>query len=125
LAQREHNSVHLSGALKLPVGWTLLGTGRIRGGLRLPLLAPDRPARDRALETIRRAGVAASPMYPRSLSQLTELNPHRVDLHDDFPHAEALADRLLTLPVYPGLTRRQLDRIAAIVSSHLASDGRR
>lgn len=35
----------------------------------------------------------------------------------DFPHAEMLCDRILSLPMYPGLTSQQIDRVVEALSA--------
>lgn len=35
----------------------------------------------------------------------------------DFPHSEALSQEILSLPMYPGLTTEQIDRVAAAICS--------
>ncbi|MBO3462366.1 DegT/DnrJ/EryC1/StrS family aminotransferase [Aetokthonos hydrillicola Thurmond2011] len=38
----------------------------------------------------------------------------------DFPHAEKLADEILSLPMYPGLTNSQVKEVVAAISFHLS-----
>jgi dTDP-4-amino-4,6-dideoxygalactose transaminase len=94
-------------------GWTIPRAARARGPLRLPLLADSRDRRDRMLAALREGGVAASGMYPGSLADIPELRPHLVNADERFAGARALADRLLTLPVYPGLAAADLDAVGA------------
>jgi len=49
-------------------------------------------------------GIESSRMYERPLHHMFELGYGR----NDFPNARFLAQRLLTLPVHPGVTRRHI-----------------
>lgn len=39
----------------------------------------------------------------------------------DFPHAEALSQEILSLPMYPGLTTEQIDRVVSAIASAVKS----
>ncbi len=39
----------------------------------------------------------------------------------DFPHAEALSQEILSLPMYPGLTTEQIDRVVSAITSAVKS----
>jgi dTDP-4-amino-4,6-dideoxygalactose transaminase len=70
----------------------------------------ERDALQNALET---AGVATGIHYPLPL----HLQPALRSLgyaREDLPHCESTAGRLLSLPIFPELTRSQVARIAAI-----------
>ncbi len=111
-AERTRNAVRLlERAPILGKGWRWTSAARAEGPLRLPVLAPSRSARDAAIRELRASGVAASPMYPGTIAEIAELRPHLVNPEEPLPGARFLADRLLTLPTYPGLDPGDLARI--------------
>jgi dTDP-4-amino-4,6-dideoxygalactose transaminase len=68
--------------------------------------------RDRVLATLRERGVGAQVHFPFPLhlqQGYTFLGYRR----GDFPVAESAADRVLSLPLFPGITREQQERVAA------------
>jgi perosamine synthetase len=81
--------------------------------LRLPVLAPDRESRDRAIAELRTAGVVATKMYPSTLRQIPGIEPHLASQETEFPGAQQLVDRLFTLPTHPFLTDQDFDNIVA------------
>ena len=82
--------------------------------LRLPVLCHSREHRDRLCETGRRAGLGFSLMYPSALSGIDELGEI---LHGArYPAAEGVAARLLTVPVHPLVSARDLEAIARLLS---------
>jgi len=102
-ALRSTNARRLAPYVESVSGWTVAAPGRAPGPLRLPVLAPDRARRDHVLAALRRRGVSGSAMYPGSIDRIPELRGQLFDERHDFPGARALAERLLTLPVYPFL----------------------
>jgi dTDP-4-amino-4,6-dideoxygalactose transaminase len=89
----------------------LPGVGCRGAMLRFPLLAPSRATREALVSSLRRRGVAASTLYPGTLEDIDALRPHRRGPGRALAGARSLAERLLTLPVYPGLRERDLDAI--------------
>lgn len=75
---------------------------------RLFALAPDARARDAALAALRSVGAGATAMYPSSLARVPGLSASLVG-ERACPAADALAERLLTLPAHEGLSGRRLD----------------
>jgi dTDP-4-amino-4,6-dideoxygalactose transaminase len=67
--------------------------------LRLPLLAPDRAARDTLVANLNCAGLGASRFYGTDLTGVAAI-PEMVKCQGPFPNASALADQLFTLPTY-------------------------
>lgn len=66
--------------------------------------------RDRVLRELRSRGIGAAVHYPTPI----HLQPAWADgryAPGDFPASEALARRVLSLPLFPGITKRQLDRV--------------
>ena len=101
----------------------------------LPLtLPPDDPAdgrqvfhlfvvevdeRDRVLAELRGQGIGAAIHYPTPV----HLQPAWADLGYEqgaFPAAERLASRILSLPIFPGITEDEIDRVAAALRAALA-----
>lgn len=67
--------------------------------LRLPLLAPDRIARDAIVENLTGVHLGASRFYATDLPHLSQI-PEIVRCQGPFPNAEDLADKLFTLPTH-------------------------
>lgn len=67
--------------------------------LRLPLLAPDRVARDTLIDSLNLAGLGASRFYGSDLAGVAAI-PELVKRQGPFPNASALASRLFTLPTH-------------------------
>ena len=79
--------------------------------LRLPVLAPDRDLRDRAIEGLRSVGIVATRMYPSTIRNIPGIESHLASNRSDFPGAQLLVDRLFTLPTHPFLTEQDFDNI--------------
>jgi dTDP-4-amino-4,6-dideoxygalactose transaminase len=75
------------------------------------------PERDRVLAHLRASGVGAGIHYPRAVHQ----QPAFAHLGDEgwFPHAERAAAEILTLPLYPGITAAQQERVVATLREAL------
>jgi dTDP-4-amino-4,6-dideoxygalactose transaminase len=71
-------------------------------------VAPER--RDGVVAALNAAGVGAGIHYPTPL-HLTPAFAHLGHPAGDFPVAERLAGRILSLPIFPGITERQQDRV--------------
>jgi dTDP-4-amino-4,6-dideoxygalactose transaminase len=77
------------------------------------------PARDRVLESLRAEGVDAGVHYPVPIhlqGAFANLGHRR----GDFPEAERAADELLSLPIFPGITSGQQERVVAALEAALA-----
>lgn len=105
--------------------------------VRLPVEPPDREAvyhtfviqaedRDALRDHLSACGVGTAIHYPVPihLQPCAEGLGHRPG---DFPRTERLADRILSLPIYPELRRTQLDHVAACIRRFYrgATDGDR
>jgi dTDP-4-amino-4,6-dideoxygalactose transaminase len=95
-------------------------------GVRLPQVLPGNshvwhlyvirvPERDRVHDEMRSNGVGAAIHYPTPIHQ-TE--PFRTG--ETFPNAELLAGEILSLPIFPGITRAQQERVAEVLIGALA-----
>jgi dTDP-4-amino-4,6-dideoxygalactose transaminase len=78
---------------------------------RFPVLFEDRLRLERALDAVRRAGAEGSRMYSRPLHHMFDLGRRK----DELPNACYLAERLITLPVYPSVDRRAIAAMAEAV----------
>ncbi len=120
-AQRAERAARLAAAVPAGRGWTV---GTWSGGpIRLPVHAPDRATRDAALAGLRRRGVAASALYPGTLLDIPALRSLLVNRPERAPGAQEIADRLLTLPVYPTLDERDVERIEAAFAATVRNLG--
>jgi len=81
------------------------------------------PARDQVFASMRERGIGVGIHYPIPL----HLQPVYRDLgyrEGDFPEAERAAREVLSLPMYPELTRAQMERVAAALAKALEAVGR-
>jgi len=74
--------------------------------IRFPLLAGDQARRDRAIASLRAAGIGASPFYPGAICDIEGIAPHMAIRDFHRPKAEEVSRRLLTLPTHPYITDR-------------------
>jgi dTDP-4-amino-4,6-dideoxygalactose transaminase len=76
--------------------------------------------RDRVLGELREQGIGAAIHYPTP----AHLQPAYRDLGyapGDFPAAERLAARCLSLPLFPGITEPETERVAAVLRAALSA----
>jgi dTDP-4-amino-4,6-dideoxygalactose transaminase len=81
--------------------------------LRLPVVCRSPHLRDEVLKALVRAGIGATPMYGGPLSRIPGVTQNLTDVRD-YPNAEHIAARLLTLPVTPFVAQKDLDTMAQI-----------
>lgn len=78
-----------------------------------PIIMPSEESRDLLIEHLRRRGIgAAFHFVPLHLSPMGRSLGYK---HGQFPVAEAIASRLVRLPIYPSLTREETDYIIKAV----------
>lgn len=78
----------------------------------------DSVSRNAILEGLAAAGIGSGIHYPIPC----HLQPAFADLRyaeGDFPHAETLAQQILSLPMYPGLSSVQVDQVVAVLKQLL------
>jgi dTDP-4-amino-4,6-dideoxygalactose transaminase len=75
--------------------------------------------RDRVLSTLQAAGVGAGIHYPNPIHHLSGWRHLGLDRKDGFPVAERAAERIISLPLYPGITAAQQERVAEVLSDAL------
>jgi len=86
--------------------------------LRYPLLAPDRRSRDRMLSSSRKAGLGLTGMYPAPINRLQGLESYFPG-EESFPRAQAIADRLVTMPLHEHVGERDIERMQRLISDAL------
>ncbi|MGY1739549.1 MULTISPECIES: DegT/DnrJ/EryC1/StrS family aminotransferase [unclassified Blastococcus] len=102
-------------------------------GVRLPAVAPDNehvwhlfvvrvPARDAVLADLGAAGIGAGIHYPVPVHLTGALADcgHRPG---DFPVAERAAGEILSLPLFPGITAAQQERVAEVLAAAVGRHG--
>lgn len=77
------------------------------------------PERNRVLEQLHQNRIGAGIHYPTPI-HLTEAFSYLGYRQGDFPVAEAAAERILTLPLYPGITESQQNRVVETLATALA-----
>jgi dTDP-4-amino-4,6-dideoxygalactose transaminase len=123
-ASRRANAERLAALVRALPGWRIPGPAQFSGPIRLGVLAPDPATRSRVVADLRRDGIGASALYPGTLADIPELTPHLAGTTGNLPGAREVASRLMTLPVYPGLSQQELGRIGAAVEAAATSIGR-
>lgn len=78
---------------------------------RLPVLVKDAPRLKELIDRLDREGIESSRLYWKPLHHIFDLGYKA----DDFPNATYLAERLLTLPTHPYVTRRDLETMVRII----------
>ncbi|MBJ6749818.1 DegT/DnrJ/EryC1/StrS family aminotransferase [Geomonas anaerohicana] len=86
--------------------------------IKFPVLINDFDARDRLLSQSELQGLGISAVYPGTVSKIPELNGRCVGT--EFPHAEYVAKRIVTLPVNPYVTSSDIKRIYELCKRYSA-----
>ncbi len=117
-ASRQRHASYLGEALLSTGRFVIAGwsSERCHPYLRLPVLAPDRRVRDKAIICLRQAGIVATTMYPTSIDQIPGIDLQLVGHGRVYPGAQALVDRLFTLPTHAFLDQLDLDLIIKVVN---------
>ena len=84
--------------------------------LRLPLLPSTNTKRDQIVTALRGIGISTSPMYPSTIRQISGIDKYLASPEDDFPGAQIVVDRLLTLPVHSFLSDSDIPRIISCLA---------
>jgi len=105
--------------------------GLAESGLELP---PDEPGhvyhlfvvatdrRDQLREGLRAAGIGCDVQYPVPAHQQPGYAALELAAGATLPHTEHAAARILSLPMYPELTRAEVDEVCRVVREVLASN---
>jgi dTDP-4-amino-4,6-dideoxygalactose transaminase len=80
------------------------------------------PNRDEVLRTMQRDGVGVGVHYPVPV-HLTPAMSHLRHRPGDFPVSERAADEILSLPMFPGITRDQQERVVGSLLSAVRRHG--
>jgi len=73
-------------------------------------------ARDRVREALNAAGIGAGVHYPVPVHEQPAFR-HLGHKPEDFPATSRVAKRVLSLPIYPEITRAQVERVASTLIS--------
>ncbi|WP_100643198.1 DegT/DnrJ/EryC1/StrS family aminotransferase [Alteromonas facilis] len=76
--------------------------------LRYPLLCFSKTERDALIRKLSLAGIGASPFYNALLPEIDDVDS-KVKRYAEIKHAKVLADKMLTLPVHPGISTNHVD----------------
>jgi dTDP-4-amino-4,6-dideoxygalactose transaminase len=75
--------------------------------------------RDGVLSSLQANGIGAGIHYPRPIHQLPGWRDLELDDWMSFPVADQAADRILSLPIYPGISPAQQERVASCLRQAL------
>ena len=78
--------------------------------------------RDRVLAELNVAGIGAGLHYPAPVHLLRATRDLSLGRAGDFPIAERLAGEILSLPIFPGITPHQQERVAEVLLAALPAD---
>jgi dTDP-4-amino-4,6-dideoxygalactose transaminase len=84
--------------------------------LRLPILLPTRGIRARLLSELARRGLGATEGYPLPLSKVAPLRSFLSDLDLEYPVADSVSQRLVTLPTHVWVTDEDIEEITEVVA---------
>ncbi|MCK5127028.1 MAG: DegT/DnrJ/EryC1/StrS family aminotransferase [candidate division Zixibacteria bacterium] len=87
------------------------------GYIRLPVLVKDKETRDNIIERLRDIGIVASTMYPGTISKIEAIKDHLAGADNDYPGAQSIVDRLLTLPTHPYVSKRDIESMVVCITS--------
>lgn len=110
--KRRANAAYLSANIDNP---RVIKPGRSRGHAWHQYTVRIPEGRTGALAQLHAAGIGAAVYYPQALNTLPHVRQVVGDVH--MPVAERLAGEVLSLPVHPGLTREELERIVEGVNA--------
>jgi perosamine synthetase len=100
-----------------PVTFQVALPGTVGSDWLISLLLPEGADRDRVMADLERQGIETRPVfYPA----------HRMPMYQqplELPLAESIAARGMSLPSYPDLTQRDVDRVAAGLIGVLRTQG--
>jgi perosamine synthetase len=84
--------------------------------LRLPILLPTRGIRARLLSELARRGLGATEGYPLPLSKVAPLRSFLSDPDLEYPVADSVSQRLVTLPTHVWVTDEDIEEITEVVA---------
>jgi perosamine synthetase len=119
IKKRRQNGVRLCRALLASGKFQIPGSDRepLPVYLRLPLLARNKHERDLLISGLRARGIAAGLMYPATIRQIRGIEKYMATEAADFPGAQQVVDRLVTLPTHPYVGDKDIARIIDVCAS--------
>jgi perosamine synthetase len=84
--------------------------------LRFPILFQNKEAREKAFRQLNQKRLGASLSYPIPLNQIIGFRKYLAG-QDEFPGAQFVSDRILTLPTHPYVREYDIDRIISSLDS--------
>jgi dTDP-4-amino-4,6-dideoxygalactose transaminase len=112
-----HTDLYLSSFCPEEAG---LDPGRMHGTayLRLPLLMPTRAEKQELCSAGKDLGLGVTALYPAPVSEIPELKSRFQG--QQYPGADTLSDRLITLPVHHYVNERDIARICGVLHEIVA-----
>ena len=108
---------------KTPEGFSLLCPKAAIGMVRQPMMVQSRKGRDDIIRHSARQGLGIMPAYPTSINKIPELALEF--FAQDYPQAEKLSNRLVTLPVHEYINNRDKEQILSLLNNQMNRVGRR
>jgi len=90
--------------------------GDIGAYLRLPILFPSHDMRGRVLNELTRRGLGSTEGYPLPLSKIAALRSFLADSETEYPIADDVSQRLMTLPTHVWVTDRDIEDMAEVMT---------
>ena len=84
--------------------------------LRFPILFKSKEIRDQACQSLNQKRLGVSLTYPTPLNQITDFKKYLAN-DGDFPGAQFVSDRILTLPTHPYVKGPDIEKITSIIQS--------
>lgn len=84
--------------------------------LRFPLLASNKAKRNQVIARLRRIGISTSSMYPSTIRQIQGIEKYLASPEDDFPGAQIVVDRLLTLPTHSYVSSKDIHKMISCLA---------
>jgi perosamine synthetase len=82
--------------------------------LRYPLIRKNKTHRDALLKKLSSIGISGALFYPCPLNELSGLR-EVLDDHRTYINAKSLSEKLITLPVHEGVTKRDMIKIQSVI----------
>jgi perosamine synthetase len=84
--------------------------------LRFPVLFQNKETREKAFLQLNRERLGASTSYPTPLNQIPSFRKYLIN-DGDFPGAQFVSDRILTLPTHPYVKESDIEKIVSVLQS--------
>ena len=110
---RFHNSRLFLERLPASVHMHVVSKSRESAPLRLPLLMPSAQAKATMCRMAHEQGLGVSALYPATIAKIPELTS--MFQSKEYPGAEAVVSRLVTIPVHQYVTEQDVDRIVKAI----------